>query len=124
MPGVDSWHEFLLGENVIASRDHVSACAPQLCDELGRQPEATRRVLSVEDRDVGFELTLEPRQQSLDRFATGLADDVSNEENPEVIGHACKSLLPLPTRLAASRRVDLPTSGEGKQKGEPELGSP
>jgi hypothetical protein len=66
---------------VVAEGEHVGAGGEQLVGELGRDPDAVRRVLAVYDAEVDVELLTQPRQALLDRAQAGAAVDVGDEED-------------------------------------------
>jgi hypothetical protein len=68
---------------VVAERDRVRSGREQLLGELRRDPDAVRDVLAVEDDEVDGELVAQRGQPLLDRPATGRADDVGNEQEPQ-----------------------------------------
>jgi hypothetical protein len=75
--------EIALPPDVIPRRDHVRAGGEELLGELGREPDAVRRVLAVHDAEVDAELLLETTQARLDGAPAGRAEDVTDEENPQ-----------------------------------------
>ena len=76
--------ELLLREDVVAARDHVRTRAFQLGRDLACQAKATRRVLAVEDREVGPQLLLEAWKQGFDGFPSGMSDNIGDEQNLEL----------------------------------------
>src|SRR6266568_1912287 len=81
--------ELLLGEDVVAGGDHVRAGALELGRDLRGQAEAAGRVLAVEHRQVRAQPFLEARQDRLHPVAAGMADDIRDEEDAQLLaGHA------------------------------------
>ena len=66
---------------MVAERDHVRAGGEEPGGELGRDPDAVRRVLAVDDAERRAELLAQPAQPFLDRTAPGRTDDVPDEKN-------------------------------------------
>jgi len=73
---------------VVAEGDHVRSGREQLVGELARDAGAVRRVLPVDDREVGVVALAQRRQVLLHGAAPGDAEDVREEEDL----HACASL--------------------------------
>src|SRR5207247_7502280 len=81
--------ELFLGEDMVAAGDHVSARPLELSRDLGRQAEAPGCVLAVEDREVGAQLLLKRRQDRLDGVPAGMADNVGDEQDLQLLrGHS------------------------------------
>src|SRR6266550_3409968 len=77
--------ELLLGEHVVAGRDHVRARGPQLGDDLARQAETSRGVLAVDDREVRTQLLLQRREARLDRIPARMPAAVGHEQDAELV---------------------------------------
>jgi hypothetical protein len=56
---------------VVAERDHVGAGLEQLVGVLGRDPDAARGVLAVDDHEVGAQLTAEVAEHGPKRAPPG-----------------------------------------------------
>src|SRR5450756_1291004 len=78
---------------MVAGRDHVGAGCLELSRDLCGQTETARRVLAVDDREVGPELFLEPGEERLDRFTTRVSDDVRDKKNSKEVVRHMDSLL-------------------------------
>jgi len=68
---------------VVAERDRVGAGGEQDVGELGRDPDAVRDVLAVDDADVGVELVAQAWQPRLDRVPASDAANVGEEKNSQ-----------------------------------------
>jgi hypothetical protein len=75
--------EVAVAPDVIAGRDDVGASLEDAQRELRSQPRAVRRVLAVDDAEVGAELVAELGQALLDGPPAGSAEDVCDEEDPQ-----------------------------------------
>jgi hypothetical protein len=69
---------------VVAGRDHVGPGREELLRQLGRQADAVRGVLAVDDAEVDLELVLELGQTVRDRPPAGRPEDVTDEENSQL----------------------------------------
>jgi hypothetical protein len=69
---------------VVAERHDVGARGEQLVRELAGDPRAVGGVLAVDDAEVGFELLAQRRQALLDGAPAGDAEDVREEEDPQL----------------------------------------
>jgi hypothetical protein len=68
---------------VVPERHDVRAGGEQLVGELAGDAGAVRRVLAVDDAEVGAELLAQRRQSLLDGAPAGDAEDVREEEDPQ-----------------------------------------
>jgi hypothetical protein len=66
---------------VVAERDHVGACGEDPRGELGRDPDAVRSVLAVDDAERDAELLLQPREEIVESAPSRRADDIPDEED-------------------------------------------
>ena len=66
---------------VVPQRDHVCAGGQDPGSELGRDPDAVRRVLAVDDADARAELLAQRAQPFFQGTPARGADDVSDEED-------------------------------------------
>jgi hypothetical protein len=69
---------------VVAERDHVGAGGEQLVGELAGDARTVGGVLAVDDAAVGAQLLAQPRQPFLDGAPAGDAEDVREEEDPQL----------------------------------------
>ncbi len=97
--------ELLLGEDVVAGRDHVRPIPAQLAHQLCGQAEPARGVLTVDDRQMWPVLFLDHGQDRLDRLAARLPDHVGHEQDPQLlVSH--RSIV-VETRKGAPKRDSL-----------------
>src|SRR4051794_14118904 len=73
---------------VIAERDDVDARLEELPRDLGRDAEPARRVLAVDDDEVGRVLLPDPRQEAEQRPPARRAHDVADEEDADGVAPA------------------------------------
>jgi hypothetical protein len=66
---------------VVPERDHVCAGGQDPGGELGRDPDAVRRVLAVDDADARAELLAQRTQPFFQGTPARGADDVADEED-------------------------------------------
>ena len=71
--------------DVVPRRDDVGARLQEARRELGGEADAVRRVLAVDDAEVGVELVLELVQAVADCAAACRAEDVADEEQPQEV---------------------------------------
>jgi hypothetical protein len=69
---------------VVAERHDVGARGEELVRELAGDAGAVGRVLAVDDAEVGAELLAQRRQPFLDGAPPGDAEDVGEEEDPQL----------------------------------------
>jgi hypothetical protein len=70
--------------DVVAERDRVDAAPRAAVGELRRDAHAVRDVLAVRDAEVDVELVASEAKALLDRLAARRADDVGDEEKPQL----------------------------------------
>ena len=66
---------------VVAERDRVDAGGEHLVGELGRDADPVRKVLAVQDAEIGLQLFAQGRQALLDGTTAGHADRIRKKEN-------------------------------------------
>ena len=66
---------------MIAERDHIDAGCEHLVRELGRDADAVREVLAVEDAEIRVQLVAQRRKALLDGAPAGHTDRVCDEED-------------------------------------------
>ena len=69
---------------MVAERDDVRAGCEEAVGELARDARAVGDVLAVDDAHVGAELVAQRRQPFLDREPSRRAEDVCEEEEPQL----------------------------------------
>jgi hypothetical protein len=69
---------------VVPGGDGVRARREDLLGQLGGQADAVGGVLAVDDAEVDRKLVPQLGQPRLDRPATGRAEDVTEEEDPQL----------------------------------------
>jgi len=72
---------------MVAGRDHVGAGRLKLGGDLGGEAKTAGGVLAIDDHEVGADLFLQSGEDCLDRVATGMADDVGDEQYAKVVKH-------------------------------------
>jgi hypothetical protein len=87
---------------VVSERDDVRAGGEEPVGELRRDPGSVRDVLAVDDREVGAELLPQPGQPFLDGPPAGGAEDVREEEKPQLRTRADAGWISTVTWLPAS----------------------
>ena len=66
---------------MVAERDRVDAGGEHLVGELGRDADPVRKVLAVQDAEIGLQLFAQGRQALLDGTTAGHADRIRKKEN-------------------------------------------
>jgi hypothetical protein len=87
---------------VVAEGHDVRAGVQQPVGELARDACAVGDVLAVDDADVGTELVAQSRQALLDRSTPRDAEDVGEEEDPQLRTSAVAGRSSIDTWLPAS----------------------
>jgi len=87
---------------VVAERYDVGAGGEQAVGELRRDAGAVGDVLAVDDAQVGVELLAQRREMLLDRAPARDAEDVGEEEDPQLVTSAAAGRISTETWLPAS----------------------
>jgi hypothetical protein len=87
---------------VVAEGDDVGARMQEPVGELSGDARAVGDVLAVDDADVGAELVAQPGQPFLDRTTPRDAEDVGEEEDPQLRTSAVAGRSSIDTWLPAS----------------------
>jgi hypothetical protein len=87
---------------VVAERHDVRARGQQPLGQLGRDPGAVGNVLAVDDARIGLELVTQARETLLDRPPPRGAEDVGEEEDPQLRTSAAAGRTSTDTWLPAS----------------------
>jgi hypothetical protein len=78
---LDVLDQLALVPDMVTGREDVGAGIVELAGEAFGQPEAMRRILGVDDRDVDTEVVLQRREMALDRLPPRAPDDIAAQKD-------------------------------------------